>query len=121
MRHLILTIVAIGIAGVAAIAATTALLNTPMRIGPAAGSTPTAASGRGSRAHERSRCAAAKGHECAAGRRTCVHEAGLPKGSRLPRKPFPKARTPMNPTRIPTRASRLKTCRPICNTTRMPA
>jgi hypothetical protein len=45
MRHLILTIVAIGIAGVAAIAATTALLNTPMRIGPAAGSTPTAQAG----------------------------------------------------------------------------
>jgi hypothetical protein len=43
MRHLVLTIVAIGIAGVAAIAATTAMLNAPLRIGPAAGSTPAAA------------------------------------------------------------------------------
>ena len=34
MRHLVLTIFAIGIAGVAAIAATTALLNAPLRIGP---------------------------------------------------------------------------------------
>lgn len=42
MRHLVLTVVAIGIAGVAAIAATTALLNTPLRIGPAAGGTPAA-------------------------------------------------------------------------------
>jgi hypothetical protein len=42
MRHLVLTLIAIGIAGVAAIAATTALLNTPLRIGPAASSTPTA-------------------------------------------------------------------------------
>jgi len=41
MRHLVLTIVAVGIAGVAAIAATTAMLNAPLRIGPAAGSTPT--------------------------------------------------------------------------------
>jgi hypothetical protein len=40
MRHLVLTIVAIGIAGVAAIAATTAMLNAPLRIGPAASSTP---------------------------------------------------------------------------------
>jgi hypothetical protein len=46
MRHLVLTIVAITIAGVAAIAATTALLNTPMRIGPATGSTPAAQSGQ---------------------------------------------------------------------------
>jgi len=40
MRHLVLTIVAISIAGVAAIAATTALLNAPLRIGPATSSTP---------------------------------------------------------------------------------
>jgi hypothetical protein len=46
MRHLVLTIIAIGIAGVAAIAATTAMLNSPLRIGPAAGSTPTAAPGQ---------------------------------------------------------------------------
>lgn len=46
MRHLVLTIVAITIAGVAAIAATTALLNTPMRIGPATGSTPAAQPGQ---------------------------------------------------------------------------
>ena len=39
MRHLVLTIVAIGLAGVAAVAATTAMLNTPLRIGPAAGTT----------------------------------------------------------------------------------
>jgi len=39
MRHLILTIVAISIAGVAAIAATTAMLNAPLRIGPATSST----------------------------------------------------------------------------------
>jgi len=39
MRHLVLTVVAVGIAGVAAIAATTAMLNAPLRIGPAAGST----------------------------------------------------------------------------------
>src|SRR5688572_17898909 len=39
MRHLVLTIVAVGIAGVAAIAATTAMLNAPLRIGPAAGTT----------------------------------------------------------------------------------
>jgi hypothetical protein len=43
MRHFVLTLIAIGIAGVAAIAATTAMLNTPMRIGPAATSTPTPA------------------------------------------------------------------------------
>jgi hypothetical protein len=42
MRHLVLTIIAIGIAGVAAIAATTAMLNAPLHIGPAASSTPTA-------------------------------------------------------------------------------
>jgi hypothetical protein len=42
MRHLVLTLIAIGIAGVAAIAATTAMLNAPLRIGPAASSTPTA-------------------------------------------------------------------------------
>jgi receptor protein-tyrosine kinase len=42
MRHLVLTLIAIGIAGVAAVAATTAMLNSPMRIGPAASSTPTA-------------------------------------------------------------------------------
>jgi hypothetical protein len=40
MRHLVLTIVAVSIAGVAAIAATTAMLNAPLRIGPAAGTTP---------------------------------------------------------------------------------
>ena len=39
MRHLVLTIIAVGIAGVAAIAATTAMLNAPLRIGPATGST----------------------------------------------------------------------------------
>jgi hypothetical protein len=43
MRHLVLTIIAIAIAGVAAVAATTAMLNAPLRIGPAAGSTPTPA------------------------------------------------------------------------------
>jgi hypothetical protein len=43
MRHFVLTIVAIAIAGVAAIAATTAMLNAPLRIGPAASSTPTPA------------------------------------------------------------------------------
>ena len=43
MRHLVLTIIAIVIAGVAAVAATTAMLNAPMRIGPATGSTPTPA------------------------------------------------------------------------------
>ena len=41
MRHLVLTIIAIAIAGVAAVAATTAMLNAPLRIGPATGSTPT--------------------------------------------------------------------------------
>ena len=39
MRHLVLTLVAISIAGIAAVAATTAMLNTPMRIGPATSST----------------------------------------------------------------------------------
>jgi hypothetical protein len=39
MRHLVLTLIAISVAGIAAIAATTAMLNTPMRIGPATGST----------------------------------------------------------------------------------
>jgi hypothetical protein len=43
MRHLVLTIVAIALAGIAAVAATTAMLNVPLRIGPAAGSTPTPA------------------------------------------------------------------------------
>jgi hypothetical protein len=42
MRHLVLTLIAVGIAGVAAIAATTAMLNAPLRIGPAASSTPAA-------------------------------------------------------------------------------
>jgi hypothetical protein len=42
MRHLVLTLIAIGIAGVAAIAATTAMLNAPLHVGPAASSTPTA-------------------------------------------------------------------------------
>jgi hypothetical protein len=40
MRHLVLTLIAIGIAGIAAVAATTAMLNSPMRLGPAASSTP---------------------------------------------------------------------------------
>jgi hypothetical protein len=35
MRHIVLTLVAISIAAIAAVAATTAMLNTPMRIGPA--------------------------------------------------------------------------------------
>ena len=35
MRHLVLTLIAISIAGIAAVAATTAMLNAPMRIGPA--------------------------------------------------------------------------------------
>ena len=39
MRHLIFSMFAIALAAVAAIAATTALLNAPMRIGPATGST----------------------------------------------------------------------------------
>ncbi|HEY6125989.1 MAG TPA: hypothetical protein VIV63_15155 [Steroidobacteraceae bacterium] len=39
MRHLIGSILAISIAGVAAIAATTALLNAPLHIGPATGQT----------------------------------------------------------------------------------
>jgi hypothetical protein len=39
MRHLVLTIIAIALAGIAAVAATTAMLNAPLRIGPAAGST----------------------------------------------------------------------------------
>jgi len=43
MRHLVLSIIAIAIAGVAAVAATTALLNAPLRIGPATSSTPTPA------------------------------------------------------------------------------
>jgi len=43
MRHLVLTIIAIAIAGVAAVAATTAMLNAPLRIGPATGSTATPA------------------------------------------------------------------------------
>jgi hypothetical protein len=43
MRHLVLTIIAICIAGIAAIAATTAMLNAPMRIGPAANNTGTPA------------------------------------------------------------------------------
>ena len=38
MRHLILTIVAIAVAGIAAVAATTAMLNAPVRIGPATSS-----------------------------------------------------------------------------------
>jgi len=37
MRHLVLTLVAISIAGIAAIAATTAMLNAPTRIAPATG------------------------------------------------------------------------------------
>jgi len=43
MRHLVLTIIAIAIAGVAAVAATTAMLNSQLRIGPATGSTAPAA------------------------------------------------------------------------------
>jgi len=46
MRHLVLTFVAVGIAGVAAIAATTAMLNAPMGIGPAAGTTAPAQPGQ---------------------------------------------------------------------------
>ena|SRR5689334_11511030 len=38
MRHLVLTLIAISIAGIAAVAATTAMLNAPMRIGPATSS-----------------------------------------------------------------------------------
>ena len=37
MRHIVLTLVAISIAAIAAVAATTAMLNTPTRIGPATG------------------------------------------------------------------------------------
>ena len=35
MRHIVLTLVAISLAGIAAVAATTAMLNTPTRIAPA--------------------------------------------------------------------------------------
>jgi len=37
MRHIVLTLVAISIAGIAAVAATTAMLNTPTRVGPTTG------------------------------------------------------------------------------------
>ena len=40
MRHTIGTVFAIGLAGVAAVAATTAYLNSPLRIGPAPTNTP---------------------------------------------------------------------------------
>ena len=46
MRHLIGTILAITIAGVAAVAATTALLNTPVRTGPAAAASAAALPGQ---------------------------------------------------------------------------
>jgi hypothetical protein len=42
MRHVIGTVFAVGLAGVAAIAATTAYLNSPLRVGPATTNTPTA-------------------------------------------------------------------------------
>jgi hypothetical protein len=42
MKHLFGSLFAIGVAGIAAVAATTAMLNSPQRLGPATGSTPTA-------------------------------------------------------------------------------
>jgi hypothetical protein len=72
MRHLIGTVLAISIAGVAAIAATTALLNTPMRIGPAAGQT----------------APAAEGSKPATGE---IPDAPPPKGTGSPEDPAPKS------------------------------
>ena len=39
MRHIVLTLIAISIAAIAAVAATTAMLNTPTRVGPTTGGT----------------------------------------------------------------------------------
>jgi hypothetical protein len=41
MKHLLGSLFAIGVAGIAAVAATTAMLNSPHRLGPAQGSAPT--------------------------------------------------------------------------------
>jgi translation initiation factor IF-2 len=46
MRHIIGTVFAVSLAGVAAIAATTAYLNSPLRIGPATTNTPAPAPGQ---------------------------------------------------------------------------
>jgi hypothetical protein len=46
MRHVIGTVFAVSLAGVAAIAATTAYLNSPLRIGPATTNTPAPAAGQ---------------------------------------------------------------------------
>ena len=46
MRHIVGTVFAVSLAGVAAIAATTAYLNSPLRIGPATTNTPTPAPGQ---------------------------------------------------------------------------
>ena len=125
MRHLILTIVAVGIAGVAAVAATTAMLNAPLRIGPAAGTTPTPAQ------PGQTPAPAEDGAKPASKRfPTRRHRKALNLNLHLRRPPAPSPRAPNRRpkarhrkilTRIPTKASRPKIFRPICNTTLMPA
>ena len=126
MRHIVGIVFAIGVAGVAAIAATTAFLNSPLRIGPATdqhahrhapGQTPAPEppAGLDARAGRRE---ARRPRTPGRRRRTrAQRRRARRRGSRAP-----KARSPTNATtRIPTKASRPKTCRPICNTTRIRA
>jgi len=79
MRHLVLTIVAIAIAGIAAVAATTAMLNSPLRIGPAAGATPTAQQGQTSAPAD-----------------PATKPAGKPSTPEIPDAPAPKGTAPQS-------------------------
>ena len=121
MRHLILSIFAIAIAGVAAVAATTAIAERAAahrsgrrRIATTAQPGQPLAPDRKSPMRRRRKAPGAP-----AAPRPRAPSPRAPK--RLPPSPPAEGEKPESPTRIPTRASRPKICRPICNTTRMPA
>ena len=121
MRHFVLTIIAIAIAGVAAVAATTAMLNAPLRIGPATGSTATPAQPGQTQAPASKDIPDApppKGAEPQPSTPASAEPAGAePAGA----KPPAEGETPEDPDKDPYEGIAPKICRPICNTTPMPA
>ena len=122
MRHLVLTIIAIAIAGVAAVAATTAMLNAPLRIGPATGSTPTPAQPGQTPAPASKEIPDApppKGAEPQPATPAGAEPAGAEPADA---KPPAEGETPEESRQGSLRRHRArKICRPICNTTPMPA
>ena len=100
MRHLVVSIIAIAIAGVAAVAATTALLNAPLRIGPATSGTPTPAQAGQTQAPvaKNTRCAAAERRRAATPRTRERRARGAdPAGA----KPPAEGETPEDPDKDP--------------------